>query len=281
MKPYFSADNYEYCLSDVRISTDVGEKGVIAFRSFDESVYVGDISSVMKYRDANRVEFSNYPLLDLQLARICGEAVSALYEKWRSAAKLYFNGKEINSWCDGELALFQKNGAIWRSINSEKIKYEAEIHEVFGSHSFEYIFRWLVANMDHNNWPNVWVKAFKMYPFDERLHAIANKWLVSAMGSGVYIGELRLILYCHLEYIGGENISDIDFSEVFTEYVLSLGQDLSYVLYPNDFPYLVVSNLDFEREEKSVNSFVAAIIDRISGDVRYASTLGKIEKHIK
>ncbi|MCF3639873.1 hypothetical protein LXM94_07815 [Rhizobium sp. TRM95111] len=279
MQPYLDSDNYEYIIPPTLCSTDVGEKGIFAFRSFDDEIVLGDISHVMEYRELYRANFSEFPLLDLQLARICGEPLSTLYSKWNSTATMYFGAEKSKSWIAREFELFQKNRLIWENINSISLKEEQNIITELRQHSFEYLFRWLAVNLSHSAWGRVWLHAFKMSPFDERMHIIAEQWLVKEIEEKSFVRDIRLILFCHLEYRMREDDEGEDFKEVITEYVSALDEEIFDFLHPSMLPYLLIRNIDVESGKNIYLKLFQRFRERIEFDRRFEGTILLMKSH--
>lgn len=279
MQPYILADSYEYTIPVGKTETDIGEKGVIAFRSFDNSIFTGTLSEVLAYRDKNLENIASVALLDLQLARVCGEPIAALYDKMRRTSETYFDDKTARSWVAGELALQQKNRGIWDNINS--LNSNKEDNEEFliksNQHSFEYLFRWLTKNIHNKNWNSVWLRAFKINPFDERMSMIAREWLTSRMNDGYDIAEIKVLLYSYLECRKIFPTED-DFPEVLTEYLSFRMHDMFEILQPVDFSLLIFNNLKYDEDYYPFcNSLHVYIKERLYDDPRYSSVLSSID----
>ncbi|PDT00921.1 hypothetical protein CO666_27685 [Rhizobium chutanense] len=281
MQPYIAVENYEYCLPPQVAATDIGEKGIIAFRSFDDAIFVGDVSDVLAFRDSNRLELPEVPMLDLQLARICAEPVSLMHSKWKAVGSRHLGESRTQSWSDGEFSLFQKNRLIWENINTIRDNPKDTFIENLNSHSFEYLFRWLVGNTLSQHWAKVWIRAFKLSPFDERIHAIAEPWLRNEMAQNSFIKDIKLILFCYLDDLTKYDPDRNDFKEILTEYLISRSDDLHEILLPSSLPYLIFKNIDTEQEEN--DGFLAFLYfflkERLSGDRRYEQTLKNIESY--
>lgn len=279
MQPYLSAENYEYTLPPDTISTDIGEKGVVAFRSFDENIVVGHINDVMLYRDANRDRFADCPLLDLQLARICAEPLGTIYQKWENAGKAYFEPLHSQSWVRGEYSLFQRNRSIWENIRTPEKASEENFSLKFSHHSFEYLFRWLTENSGHANWDKIWISAFKKNPFDERLYIIAERWLQSRIIENIPFSEIKIMLFCYLEYSHTRENENEDFKELLTDYILDM-ENYHEMLQPTSFLYLIIRNITRENDRLKFAKLYEWVFERLQGDSRFERTLSDISRYV-
>ncbi len=279
MQPYLPADNYNYTLPQNNVNTDIGEKGIISFRSFDDQIISGDISVILNYRDLNSANISANALLDLQLSRICGDPLAIMYGKWSTAGLNYLGGKHAASWTRGELSLYQKNRSIWENIDSAKDTKEDDLFfSSFHNHSFEYLFRWLVANSFNSQWRKVWLRAFRLSPFDERMQSIAEEWLRQQISEGAPLSHTKLILFSFLEYNSQLRTDDKDFSEVLSDYISENIDEIYEILTPISFPYLLFKNIDLVQHEKLFNNIYNYFKERIGDDIRYRDTMSVIDK---
>lgn len=282
MKPYLAADYYEYLIPKIIVSTDVGELGVFAFRSFDDEVFVGNVSDVMQYRDVHREKFLNFPLLDLQLARVCGEPMGTLHTKWKRTEEAYFGERRNGEWVRNELSVYQKNKTIWDSINAtqEEDSRERIVAEI-NQHSFEYLFRWLSKNLANPAWNKVWLHTFKLNPFDERMQMVAEDWLRDQMSENLFFDDIKLVLFCHLEYRFQEKKETDDFKEFFSDYMSYAHVESFQMLSPLELPVLILRNIDLENSFDVFFQFYTSIINRISGDSRYKRTEEAIKQFVQ
>lgn len=274
MIPFMDADNYDLSTEIDRVSTDIGEKGIIAFRSYDTVVRSMTVDEIFRYRDEYRLQLSQDPFLDMQLARICGDPLSVMFDKWASIAPIFASDSAARHWSIGENRLFQKNRSIWRNVK----KYSSDVKrdEVFSdnTHSFEYYFRWLNRNYRNISWQSVWVRAFQLDSFDERLIQIGNNWVSSQLNSDNTIQYFRNILYVVLER-AGKHLTDDDFRRCLTSYFWDHPEQLYAILYPHDFIYYVMKNLSYdsasEKQDTSALAVVHDIQKIIDDDDRYSS----------
>jgi hypothetical protein len=249
MQPYLAADFYEIALTSAQLSTDVGEKGIIAFRSFDDEIFSGDISQVLTYRDINRAHIADVPMLDLQIGRICGDPINSMYDKWRSVSDIHFEDKDAIFWRDNEISLYQQNRVIWTNLDHEEKDQIGETAGLLSSHSFEYMFRWLTKNFVNPAWKSVWIKCFRISPFDERLYIIAEDWLRLKMSDYESISEIKLILFVLLENQEIYRVSN-DFIDQLNEYIYTKNFEFYEMLSPDPLAGLIFERLERSGEPK-------------------------------
>lgn len=267
MQPFLDADCYPYQLAPRTIETDIGELGVIAFRSFDLSVFVGSISDVFSFRDTNQQELEEHPFLDMQLSRLCGVPLAVLMDKWRSAGQNIFGKALGDAWARSELLIHQKQKEIWNRINEQPEEQRDTFIAHLNDHSFEFLFRWLVDFKNSRHWNKVWLRAFRLSPFDERMPILARDWLVGRLMSGEDFNEIRLVLFIFLEYLNDRN--DEDFRDALTEYVFERNKEYHVFLHPATMPLLLIMNTNFEISPRNSLEFIDYIIVRIGNDDRY------------
>lgn len=271
MQPYLGADNYPYQIVPLAVSTDIGERGIVCFRTFDMSIFCGHLGDVIEHYNSNRGDIGDYLMLDLQLARICGEPLGVLIDKSRKLDDIITPSSSRRRWSDGELILYQKNKTIWNNINNKIIKEEESIVTDLSSHSFEYLFRWLVSNNSSKHWARVWLRAVRLSPFDERLPIVARDWIIGKFLSDDDFYEIRPVLFLYLESMTIRQ--DSDFSDALTEYVLEKSERYHQFLLPANLPTLILFELDIEMEPAKALYFVEYLIERLVGDSRYMNTL--------
>ncbi|WP_143748356.1 hypothetical protein [Mesorhizobium carmichaelinearum] len=277
MMPVMDIESYEFCTEVNDASTDVGEKGIISFRSFDLNVYSMTIQEIFRYRDLNRSKITEDPILDLQLGRICGDPLSMMFDKWNQASPVLDDISEAKRWVAGENRLFQKNDLIWRNVKKFSTeKREEKKHDV-SEHGFEFYFRWLNKNYRSDSWQNMWIKAFQINAFEERLIQLGANWLSSQLSTENPVQYFRSVLYIVLERAGIQGMPE-DFRRVMTSYVSENPDQIYGLLYPHDFIYYVIINLFGEISEQtktiSDDGVFSTImeIDKIVGkDDRYST----------
>jgi hypothetical protein len=70
MVPFLDYENYPIILHDTAHTVSIGNKGIIAFRSSDNSIIAGDFEVILSYISQNSELIANNPLLRMQLHRI-------------------------------------------------------------------------------------------------------------------------------------------------------------------------------------------------------------------
>jgi hypothetical protein len=115
--PFLDYENYSTCLAEVERSIFIGDKGLIAFRSIDNSIICGDVTEVLDYFDQKREIIASSPVLTAQLLRIQAAELPTSYDVWTKVAERTFsNPNQRKLWVDSEILLYQKQRRIWADI---------------------------------------------------------------------------------------------------------------------------------------------------------------------
>ena len=110
--PFFEYENYE-CLPSQYSQSEtptiaIGDKGLIAFRSTNDQIVIGDFEEILKYISENGELIQRDPVLRLQLQRIESAELNPSYALWREVApKIFSNDVQAKFWIDSELQLYQ------------------------------------------------------------------------------------------------------------------------------------------------------------------------------
>lgn len=226
--PFLAYENYPISPSDQSEQITIGDNGLIAFRSFDQTIICGKITEILDYITRNKLEISHDPTLHLQLQRIEAAELQPSYEAWRRISKITFtNESQAHFWVDSEHNLFQKQKKIWAEIDpldvDEPTFAEAGFFGSISEKSTEYLFRWLSnrSNYISKDWTKVWHYVHARTPFDDRIHELALNWIFVTCDDDTDLGKTRSILYMLLErwkvgfhlqdlgeYLGGRLASD-------------------------------------------------------------------------
>lgn len=121
--PYFKYDEFNV-INETRIfEADVGQGGLIAFRTPTEDIVCGGTDAVLFYLENRAFELDKAHLLKLQLLRVANAPLAQQYEVWRLAADSYFSRKDQQArWVDAELLTHQSNDRIWTKIQAKAKK---------------------------------------------------------------------------------------------------------------------------------------------------------------
>ena len=65
--PFFKLEEYPICVPDQQYSTDIGQLGLIAFRSTDRTIWCGNVADVISCMKNMGGKIPGAPLLTLQL----------------------------------------------------------------------------------------------------------------------------------------------------------------------------------------------------------------------
>lgn len=119
MVPFLEYENYR-CIpnTDDAPNVAVGDKGLIAFRSFDERVVCGDFEDALTYISEHANSIAKDPVLHLQLQRIKSAELNPSYALWRDvSSRIFIDESQSKFWLDSELLLYQKQKRIWAEID--------------------------------------------------------------------------------------------------------------------------------------------------------------------
>jgi hypothetical protein len=189
--PFLEYENYQCFAYDNPRTIAVGDKGIIAFRSFDESIVCGDFEEVVDYIDQNQAPIAKNLVLQLQLQRVESTDLKKSYELWRLVAtKIFDDEEQAKFWVDSELQLFQKQKRIWADIDpldqDDLRSGEGLQHTSITQVGTEYLLRWLSnrVNFSAKNWTTIWHYVHEKLPFDDRVSQVALARMYSLASVG-------------------------------------------------------------------------------------------------
>jgi hypothetical protein len=200
--PFIEYENYAILPADQPRTVNLGDNGIIAFRTFEDEIFCGDIQEVLFYISQHKEAISRHAILATQLNRIESANLAKSYAAWRLAAVEVFPLDEDQQkfWTDSEFQLFQKQKRIWNDIDP----LDTEAPEVGGGgvygtiseHSTEYLLRWLSNRVNFNakDWTKVWHYVAARSPFDDRVAQIALGWLFYLRAEGQDLRQAKSLI---------------------------------------------------------------------------------------
>src|SRR5258708_4185030 len=121
--PFLEYENYPTIPESQERSVGVGDRGLIAFRSVDGSIFCGNTEEALKYVVENRALIETNLSLRVQLNRIEAVGLEKSYDAWRDLAKSKFDSERQRAlWLDSEHRLYKKQQQIWDEIDSDEVK---------------------------------------------------------------------------------------------------------------------------------------------------------------
>jgi hypothetical protein len=263
--PFLQYENYLTMPSEVQRSVTIEDKGLIAFRSYDDSVICGDVSEVMNYIEANHEGISKLPILQCQLNRIVGAELTPSYDVWKSvAAQIFESEAQRTLWVDSELQLFQKQKKrIWSEIDPFEVNRKTPdagsgIYSSIAEYSTEYLIRWLSnrANFLSKDWTKVWHYVKNKNPFDDRLIEIAQSWIVFISSEGADLQQTFSVLYVLLDRSRGSPNELSGFGEFLSDRMTS---DLSILFEAFRYKRLFALLFEFLSKKGDTNDVLKLI----------------------
>ena len=204
--PFLEYENYLLIANDHRRMVNVGDKGLIAFRSTDDAIVCGDIEEILKYISDNRKLILESPNLHSQLLRIESAEIETAYAAWRRVGDAVFEDVDQRRfWVDSEHQLFQKQRKIWAEIDPQEAQdpktADSGIYGSISEYGSEYLIRWLTnrSNFDSKSWTKVWHYVNAKSPFDERVAQTALSWVFYIGHTDVDVSQTKSVLYAVLE----------------------------------------------------------------------------------
>jgi hypothetical protein len=204
--PFIEYESYPTVPSEEACTVAIGDSGLIAFRSFDGSIFCGSVREVLIYVAENRELIAKNPLLRSQLHRIEAAELNPSYDEWRAVAAKVFTGEEQRKfWLDSELQLYQKQKRIWAELEPQKFdgaKVASGGHYAsISEYSTEYIIRLLSqrSSFANKDWTKIWHYINERIPFDDRVYQIALNWMFWLNAESQEFGQTKSVVYALLE----------------------------------------------------------------------------------
>ncbi len=204
--PFLEYENYPLIPFEYSHTITVGDKGLIAFRSYDGNIVCGNVSEILAYIAKHQEAIANIPILQSQLNRIESAELNPSYDIWRAVADTVFYEKDqIKFWVDSELHLFQKQKKIWSEIDplepDEPKASESGIYGSISNYSDEYLVRWLSnrSNFGKSDWTKIWHFVNERTPFDDRVPEVALNWIFQRGGEEQENSGIKSIVFALLE----------------------------------------------------------------------------------
>jgi hypothetical protein len=206
MLPFLEYENYPLVAYNASTGTEIGDRGLVAFRGIDGSIFCGSTAEVVQQFERSKDEVRTSPHLYSQLLRIEGVELGSIYDAWRTVANATFEGEEQRRfWLESELTHFQTQREIWADIDSQREDDRSRqafgLAEGLNTYSSEYLIRWLTnrKNFRCSDWGKIWHYVSENTPFDSRLFAIGLQWLYFAQAEGLSLSEAKSIVFALLQ----------------------------------------------------------------------------------
>jgi hypothetical protein len=207
MLPFLEFENYPLVVCNASRSTEVGDRGLVAFRSTDNSIVCGTVAETLNFLDRSRETIKASPHLYSQLLRIEGVERGFIYEAWKAVAQATFEREDQRQfWISSELALFEAQQHLWEDIGSssradDRSRIAFGLSGALNSYSSEYLIRWLAnrKNFSCADWAKIWHYVNERDPFESRLFEVALQWLYFTQAEGLDLSEARSIVFAILQ----------------------------------------------------------------------------------
>jgi hypothetical protein len=204
--PFLDYENYPTVPTNDDREINVGDEGLIVFRSFDGCIISGNSSEIISYIHANRSVIAQRPILYAQLQRIEAATLTSSYEVWREVAAILFPGEpQRKLWIESEHLLFQRQKQIWAQIERIGNRRDSSAHgglsDKISEYSVEKLFGWLTdrRNFLEANWTKEWHRLRELEPFGNRGLELALAWMFHLAAENHDLRQIRSVLYSCLE----------------------------------------------------------------------------------
>jgi hypothetical protein len=233
--PFLEYENYPVVPSANSRPVAIGDQGLVAFRTPDDSIFCGNIEETLAFLKNNQELVTRNPILRVQLNRIESAELQPSYDAWRDAANIVFDDADQKKlWLDSELLIFQKQKQIWSDIDptepvSRNLR-ESSLQGSLADYGFDFLVEWLAkrSNFNVKGWTAVWHHVNEGLPFDERVGQIGVSWMY-ALGEEDYdFQQSKSILYALLQR--RNSCPDINWREL-AEFVSDRLHSEPYLLY--------------------------------------------------
>jgi hypothetical protein len=200
--PFLEYENYPTVPESQERSVRVGDRGLIAFRSVDGSIFCGNTEEALKYVAENRALIEANLSLRVQLNRIEAVGLEKSYDAWRDLAKSKFNSERQRAlWLDSEHRLYKKQQQIWDEIDGDEVKPERPsrpgLEKPLPEYDDEQLLRWLSVRSNYfaKGWTTVWHYVNVRAPFDDRVSLLGINWMYAVNEEDADFEQSKSILF--------------------------------------------------------------------------------------
>jgi hypothetical protein len=222
--PYLEYENYPVVPASDERSIGIGDRGLIAFRSVDGSVFCGNSEEVLMYVSENRTTIQANLALCVQLNRIEAVGLEKSYDAWRDLAKSKFaDEKQQTLWIESEHRLFRRQQDIWDEIDASEVKLEKPsrpgLEKPLPEYDVEQLLKWLNVRSNYfaTGWTTVWHYVNARAPFDDRVSLLGLNWMYAVNEEDADFEQSKSILFAL--FYRSKKSKDIDWREL-AEFVL-------------------------------------------------------------
>jgi hypothetical protein len=205
-------------------SVAIGDRGLIAFRSADGSIFCSNSEEVLKYVAENRALIQTNLALRVQLYRIEAVGLEKSYDAWRDLAKSKFaDEKQRTLWLESEFRLYHKQQEIWDEIGADEFEPEKPsrpgLEKPLPEYDVEQLVRWLNIRSNYfaKGWTTVWHYVNARAPFDDRVSLIGINWMYAVNEEDADFEQSKSILYAL--FYRSKKSKDADWREL-SEFIL-------------------------------------------------------------
>jgi hypothetical protein len=224
---YYQYENFAFISEGRTIEAEVGQAGLIAFRTYFGEIWCGNAPQAVEYLNLQTTDLDHAPLLKLQLLRLSNAPLAQQYEAWRNAADKYFkSSRQRARWIDAELLSYQSDERVWNRINAKKGERRKSIYlvadklkSVDPEHRFEVLSN--PQYFDFSDWELEWFKLKEQLPSDERVHLLANDWLYYIFSSNLEVVRTKNVFAESIRFWRLQHSSDDQLADFLLELIRS------------------------------------------------------------
>jgi hypothetical protein len=222
--PFLECENYPIVPEAQQLSVAIGDRGLIAFRSVDGSIFCDNTEEALKYIAESRELIEKSLSLRVQLNRITAVGLEKSYDTWRELAKAKFEDERQRAlWLDSEHRLHNRQQKIWDEIDSDEVEPERPsrpgLEKPLPEYDPEQLLRWLSVRGNYvaKGWTTVWHYVNVRLPFDDRVSLLGINWMYAVNEEDTDFEQSKSILF-GLFYRSRKS-KDVDWKEL-AEFVL-------------------------------------------------------------
>lgn len=222
--PFLEYENYQVVSGHETCSVAIGDRGLIAFRQDDETIFCGNTEELLKYLSKNSDSLTMSMALRTQLDRIDTVGLEKSYDRWRDLAKSVFNTERQRTlWIESEHRLFSKQQQIWDEIDGNDLKSEPParpgLEKPLPEYDTETLLRWLSnrSKFFSKGWTTVWHYVNARLPFDDRVSLLGMSWMYAVNEQDSDFEQSKSILFAL--FYRSKSSKDINWHEL-GEFVL-------------------------------------------------------------
>jgi hypothetical protein len=233
--PFLEYENYPIVPRTRECVVTIGDRGLIAFRSPDDSIFCGNPEEVLNYIDENQELVASNVLFRAQLNRIESVGLERSYDIWRHVAEIKFDDERQRSlWVASEFRFYKKQSQIWTEIDPGEVDTKKStkpgLQRPLSEYSSEHLVGWLSIRSNYfvKGWTAVWHHVNARLPADDRVSLLGINWMYALNEEDTDLQLSKSILFGLLHR--SKKSKDVNWEEL-AEFVLERLIAEPYLIY--------------------------------------------------